>query len=314
MQVFSVSLIAVAVLILAAIPGYLLVKKKVLGEECIPGFSKILVYICQPCLAVYTFKSAEYSADKLIDIGIFAILAALIPSAVMALVFLAVNKRSKTNVIYRIITVASSFGNCAFFGIPIIEALFAAEVAKEVILYTTVYSMMMNITGWTVGSAIISRNTKYISIKKIIINPATLGTALALILFVLEIPVQSDLLSMITAAAKMATPLSMIVMGMRLATMKLGALFTDYRLYITVALKQLAMPLLAFLVLLLLPIDGTLKSVFFIISACPVAAVVLSYSEMVGEGQKSAANVLLLGTLLSIITLPMMTLLLPLLA
>ena len=39
----------------------------------------------------------------------------------------------------------------------------------------------------------------------------------------------------------------------------------------------------------------------------------LSYSEMVGEGQKDAAAILLLGTLLSVVTLPVMSLLLPLL-
>ena len=313
MEVFSIALIAVGVLLAAAVPGYLLMKKGVISEACIPGFSKILIYICQPCLAIYTFKSAEYSPQKLVDIGIFACLAIAIPTVMLASVFAAVNKKSREEVIYRIITIASAFGNCAFFGIPIIEALFPVEVAKEVILYTTVYSVMMNITGWTVGSAIISRNTKYISLKKIILNPAFLGTAAALVLFIFEIPVQKDLLSMITSAAKMATPLSMLVMGMRLATMKEFGLFLNYRLYLTVALKQFALPLLAFLAVFFLPIDPTLGSVFFIISACPVAAVVLSYSEMVGEGQKEAAGVLLLGTVLSIVTLPIMALLLPLL-
>lgn len=313
MQVFSITLVAVAVLLAAAVPGYLLMKKKILPEACIPGFSKVLVYICQPCLAVYTFKSADYSPERLLDVGIFALLAAFVPSLMLAGAYLTVSRKCRGEVIYRVITIACAFGNCAFFGIPIIEALFAPEVAKEVILYTTVYSMMMNITGWTVGSAIISRDTRYISIKKILINPATLGTALALLLFVLEIPMQKDLFSMISSGAKMATPLSMLVMGMRLATVKPGSIFTDYRKYITVAAKQLLMPLVAFVAVWLLPIDPTLGSVFFVISACPVAAVVLSYSEMVGEGQKDAAAILLLGTLLSVVTLPVMSLLLPLL-
>ena len=116
----------------------------------------------------------------------------------MAAVFAVVNEKSKKEVVYRIITVASSFGNCAFFGIPILEALFTLGIvavdAKEVILYTTVYAVAMNVTGWTVGSAIISRDTRYISIKKIFLNPAMLGTLAALVLFIFEIPVQKDLL------------------------------------------------------------------------------------------------------------------------
>lgn len=311
MQVFFIALIAVCVLIAAAIPGYFLVKKKVIGEESIADFSKLLVYVCQPCLAVYTFKSAEYSPERLIDVGVFALLATAVPFLIMGAVFAFVNKKSAEQTVYRIITIASSFGNCAFFGIPIIEAIFP-EIAKEVILYTTVYAMIMNITGWTLGSAIISRDSKYISVKKILINPATLGTVLALVLFIGEIPVQKDFLSVITATAKMATPLSMMILGMRLATMKVSEIFSDYKIYVTVAIKQLIMPLVAFAFVFFLPIDPTLGSVFFIISACPVAAVVLTYSEMVGEGKKEAASMLLSGTILSVITLPIMTLLLPL--
>jgi predicted permease len=44
--------------------------------------------------------------------------------------------------------------------------------------------------------------------------------------------------------------------------------------------------------------------------ACPVASVVLNFSEMLGQGQKTAANLVLLGTGLSAITIPLMVLIL----
>jgi predicted permease len=62
-----------------------------------------------------------------------------------------------------------------------------------------------------------------------------------------------------------------------------------------------------------LPIDGDVKRTFFIICSCPVASVVLNYAEIIGEGQREAANTVLLGTILSIVTLPIMMLLMPLL-
>ena len=45
----------------------------------------------------------------------------------------------------------------------------------------------------------------------------------------------------------------------------------------------------------------------------PVASVVLNFAEIAGEGQKKAASLVLLGTILSIVTLPLMMLLLPVL-
>jgi predicted permease len=107
----------------------------------------------------------------------------------------------------------------------------------------------------------------------------------------------------------------MIVMGMRLATMKVSEMFSDYRLYLTVAVKQLLMPLIAFaIVYFLREVDTGLRAAFYITCSCPVASIVLNYSEIVGEGQKSAANLVLLSTALSIATLPLMMLLLPLIA
>jgi predicted permease len=47
----------------------------------------------------------------------------------------------------------------------------------------------------------------------------------------------------------------------------------------------------------------------YILACCPVAVVVPNFAEMLGEGQKESANTVLLGTLLCIVTLPVMLLL-----
>ena len=310
MKVFLIALVAVAVLLITAVPGYLLIKKRMICDECIPGFSKVLVYVCQPCLAVYTFKSIAYSFDVLRNIGIFALLVTVINAVILLGVFAVLRKKSE-KVIYRIMVIASCFANCGFFGIPVIEALLP-DVASELIVYTTVWSTIMNVLAWTVGSAIISRDTKYISVKKIFLNPAMISAAAGFLIFVLSIPIQTDFYNMIVITGKMCTPLSMLIMGMRLAKMNFGSIFTNKRIYATVALKQLLMPLIGFVGVCFLPIEPDLKRVFFILCACPVASIVLNFAEIVGEGQNEAANSVLLSTLLSIITLPVMMLLLPL--
>jgi predicted permease len=176
----------------------------------------------------------------------------------------------------------------------------------------------MNVLGWTVGSAIIAQDIKYMSLKKVFVNPAMIGVGVALLIYVSGINFPAELDSMISAAARMATPLSMIVMGMRLATMDIKNMFTDLRIYLTVAVKQLLMPLIAFGTVMLLlfttKVDVSLLRVFFITCSCPAASIVLNFAEIVGEGQKNAANLVLISTLLSIVTLPVMMLLLPFIA
>ncbi len=311
MAAFSVALLAVGVLLLIAAPGYILIRKKMLSEDCIPGFSKVLLFVCQPCLAVFSFGKLEFSWKLLGNLGVFAALIILVHAVMLSGSFLVLKNKSKEP-IYRIITIGTTFGNCAFFGIPIIESLLPDE-APSLIVYTTVYAVVMNVLGWTVGSAIISHDTKYISLKKIFINPAMVGMLAALLIFIVGIDFSTELDSMIEYTARMATPLSMIVMGMRLGTMDIKKVFTDYRVYLTIAVKQFVMPLIAFLAVMLLPsLDLGLRQTFFITCACPIASIVLNFSEIVGEGQQAGANLVLVSTICSILTLPVMMFLLPL--
>lgn len=310
-MIFTIAFIAVLVLLLCAVPGFIFVKKKMVSEDCIPGFSKVLLFFCSPCLSIYTFKSAKLSTEQLVDIGIFALLAIAIHAIMLLGSYLILRKRYE-NAIYRIITIATSCANCAFFGIPIIEALMG-ERAADIMIYTTVYAVVLNVVCWTVGSAIISGDTKYITPKKVFVNPAMIGGLIGFALFVLEVPIQDDLFNMITIAGKMCSPLSMIIMGMRLATVDLKAMFTNVKNYIAIAAKGFVMPLVSFALVYFLPVSADIKMAFFIICACPVASVVLNFSEMLGEGQREAAGLVLLGTILSIVTLPIMMLMLPLL-
>ena len=314
-MIFSITLGAVAVLLLATVAGYILGRGGAFTKNATADLSKLLVYVSQPCLAVYTFMITDYSTEKLIDIGIFALLVIAIHVIMMGAAYLIFRHRAE-NPIYRIMTVATTMSNCAFFGMPILEAMFP-EVAPDLLIYTVVWAVVMNVIGWSVGSAIISRNMKYVSVKKMLVNPALIGAVVAMILFVCRVPLAtapelSTLFSLISSAAKMSTPISMMVMGIRLSEMKLRDVFSDWRVYLTIAIKQFIMPLVAFLIVLLLPVDVWLTRTFFVICACPVASVVLNYSEIVGAGQKEAASMVLVSTISSIITLPIMSLMIEL--
>ena len=311
MGTFLIALSAVAVLLLTAAPGFVFIKKNMVSRECMPGLSKILLFVCQPSLAIYTFSSVSFSLELIKSIGIFVLAAIAIHAVMLGAACLIIGKKF-SDVKNRIFTIAVSFANCAFFGIPIIEAVFG-EAASGLIVYTTVYALVMNILGWTAGSAIISSNMKHMKPIKILVNPSTIGVLIALPLFLFSITLPSELLNMITLLGKMTTPLSMLIMGMRLATMNPGDVFLSARGYITSAIKLVVMPLVAFLIIFAMPLSSEIKGAFYIMCSCPTASIVLNFSEIIGEGQKEAAGSVLLTTVLSIVTLPFMMLLLALL-
>ena len=169
----------------------------------------------------------------------------------------------------------------------------------------------MNLLGWTVGSGIIARSRKHITLRKLFLNPYMVSTLVAMPLFIFSPDMPTEIMSMITILGKATSPISMIIIGMRLATVDLKRMLRDTRTYLTALTKLVVMPILAFVVIYFFPIDSAVKVTFFIITACPSASIVLNFSELIGEGQKEAVSSVLMSTILSILTLPLLMLLIP---
>jgi predicted permease len=308
MESFFIALATVSVMLLYAFPGFLMVKTGLVKSDAISDFAKLLMYVCQPMLIIYSFSRVDFSASLMMEmIFVFFFILILLVLGLLFFRFIVFRKRSH-EVEYRIYTLATSFANCAFMGVPVLEALLPDY--PDALAFSAMFSLALNILGWTLGSSIITNDKKYMSAKKILLNPAVLSLAVAVPLFVTGAEVPAMLYDMIALLARMTTPLCMIIMGMRLATASIRSVFSSPMQYAVIAVKQLIMPLIAFALLTLFPVSAELRASVYVMFACPVASVVLNFSEMLGQGQKTAANLVLLGTGLSAITIPLMVLIL----
>ncbi|MBQ1487845.1 MAG: AEC family transporter, partial [Lachnospiraceae bacterium] len=73
------------------------------------------------------------------------------------------------------------------------------------------------------------------------------------------------------------------------------------------ALKLLVFPLLGFGLSMLFPFPDTFRYSILILCGTPCASVILAMAEMHGSNEDLAANCILLSTLLSIVTLPVLS-------
>lgn len=306
-MMFRITFTTVAIMLLYALPGFLMVRTKLIKQESISAFASMLMYVCTPALTFYSLNKIEYSAEIMGKLGLFFVIAFFIMLVFATLAFLVFRKKYEERQ-YRIYTIASFLGNCTFMGVPLLEALFPE--APIAVAYSIAFFLAMNIICWTFGSYVITQDRKYISLKKVFINPAVLSVIVAVPLWMLGFPLPGMLMDSISLLGRMTTPLCMMVLGMRLATLTFKTVFGNPMQYVVVAIKQLALPLVAYLVLLLIPADPILESTLFIIFCTPIASVVLNFAEMLHEGQETAAGCVLLGSMLSIVTIPVLSLLL----
>lgn len=304
---FSQTAVNVLIMLAYAVPGYLLVKSKAIKPDSISAFAKLLLYVCQPCLSIYSFQKVPYTPALLRNMGIFIGINLAIMLLILAAMYLVFHKKYADNR-YRVCTIAACLGNVGFLGVPLLEALLPQY--PEAVAYSAVFIVTMNILSWTLGSAVLTGNKKFISVRKIIINPPVLSLAISLPLFFTNTTMPDVLFNGVTLLGKMTTPLCMLIVGMRFATAAPKELFIDWRLYMTAGVKLVLMPLIAFLITHWMPIDYSLKATMFILCCCPTASVVLNLSEIYSCCQKTAANLVLTSTLFSMVTIPLMLLIL----
>lgn len=304
---FGLTALTVLMMLLYAIPGYIFVKSKAIKPDSISAFARVLLYVCQPCLSLYSFQKVSYSPDLFANMGIFFGLSVFIQIFMLAVCYIILHKKYD-NAKYRVITVATTFGNVGFLGVPLLEALLPGY--PEAVAYSAVFIVSMNLISWTLGSALLTGDKKYISVKKMFLNPPVLTLLIALPLFFTKTALPDAVLNAVTILGKMTTPMCMLILGMRFATVKPKELFTDNSIYITSIIKLILFPFIGYLLTHFLPIDYSLKATMFILCCCPTASVVLNLSEIYNAGQTNAANMVLSSTIFSMLTIPLLLMIL----
>lgn len=302
---FEITGLNAFMLVALCLPGFFLTKANVLKEEHIKGFAVFLLYVCSPALSIYSFQQAECNMEILINIGILLLVTTFMQVLIMGIGFLINIKTYKIDGASRVATVAAAFGNVGFFGVPILQALLPDH--PEAMVYSAVMSVMMNLIGWTLGMFMMSGDRKHVSVKNFLINPTTLCLLIALPLFFTNTSFPKPVMNFVEFFSKMSTPTAMTVLGMRLAFVKFRDLM-DYRQVVAIFLKLIALPLITFGIMYALPVDETLKISTYILSCMPPAAITLNFAELSNTSPKTAANIVVVGSLLVAITLPVLLL------
>ena len=309
---FSATAIQVLLLMAYAVPGFLFVKAKVMTPGQITPFSMVLVYLCQPCLEVHAFLSADCTPGLLAHMGWFFLLCTGIQLLVLAGGLLLL--RDRKAVCSRVSNAAMVFGNVGFIGIPLLEALLPAEVAPDAVALSAVFALSMNLLAWTTGLYMITGEKKHIRLKGLLANPAMLAFYVAFPLFLMGFKLPVALGDTVSLVGKMSTPLCMIVLGMRLAATPFRRIVLDRHAWLACLGKLVVMPLLCLAAVTFLPFPAFFKSALFLLCCCPTAAAVQNFAELYlpdtqTEGKNTAADAILLSNLLCVVTIPLLVLL-----
>lgn len=302
---FFIVLKNIAMMMIYLVVGIVLVKTGLAKTDHAKSFSSFLIYVCGPCMIVNALINMDNSLENTIKVGEFFGVTLVLQITFFVILFLFIRKKMD-NAGFRIMAVGGVLGNVGYLGLPLVKALFPDS--SEVGAYSSIYVMSMNLIVFTIGIFMITKDKKYMSIKSAILNPTTISIVLALPLYFFKVDIPDEIGGMISLLGSMATPLCMVILGMRLSAAKFKNLFSRPFVYISAALKLVVFPLFAYLCVYFLPFDTPFKVSILVLSGAPTGAILLSLAEIHECEQEFAANVVLLATLLSVITLPLIML------
>ena len=330
---------SVLLLFFMMIPGFIIRKAKLGGDTLPLGFTNTILYITQPAMLIVGFFR-EFDLELLKTAGVVLILsfaAHLIFYGIAHLLFGGAGDHLKK--VYRFSIV---FANAGYMGIPLMEMV----LGKDAAVFASVYIIGFNFFAWSLGCLIYTGDRSYISPKKMFINAATIPTFIGILLFVinayswLPTPVTAFTESALTMLKNTVAPMSMMVIGMRLADLKLKGAFKDKYMYLSFAMRLLVLPCAVFGLLWICTLLGFYNTTAFttvlICAATPSAALTGMFAEkfapkadpeklMAGDedavntqkiallGSTTASKLVSLSTILSLLTMPLIAMLLKLL-
>ena len=322
-DLFLTGAISVGMLLLMAVPGFILGKmRSVNTESAVKFLSVMLLYILQPFVTFDSFLNTAYDPEVLINIVIVFVFTCVTIGAVLAVGSFAMRFTKFGKDVGGVIAYGGAFGNVGYMCIPFLQLMAPGDYV--IILYATVSVVAFNLMAWTVGNFALTGDKRHISLKRALLNPPTLSLILALPLFLLNLnflkaegltgaalKIVSGIQEVIGLFSDMVGPLAMVLLGLKLADIRFGELFADGRVYIATGIKLIFFPLFGVALTALMSLFMNVESIslnLIATSAMPCAQNVIMFSTLYDKDSALAAKEVTVSTLLSIVTIPVMLL------
>jgi len=269
------------------------------------GIATLLVNVAMPA-SVFMSLMRPFSSELLLEsLAVFFVTGAVYALGAV-LGFLAAKVFKVEQGARRCWAFGVGFGNVGFMGLPIIGAVFGPEG----LFYVAMALAAFNLHSFTWGVWIFDKSGVLGPLQVILKNPALGATIVGFGFFLTGIRLPAALEGGVSLIAGMTSPISMILIGAILAKQRLKDTIMDYKTLPPVAIKLLVMPLLTLLALRWLVPNPLMVGVIVTLMAMPTAAATAIFAEQFNGDSVTAAKLVVVGTLLCVITVPLISLLL----
>lgn len=321
------------VMLIIILIGYLMFQKNKLSNLSSSHISGLVVNICNPA----TILCSSFEKEAAISVGdmLYALLVTICIYALLLaasfLLPLVMRIKKEDRYMYHFLTM---YGNVGFLGIPLVSAVLGGSALVYVSINCVVYNLLFYTTGVTIiekkaskcvgvpadrskaeaphavampeaaSHEGVSRRSGAKVLLSRIINIGTLSSLLTILLYLVDFELPMIISDTVTYAGRATTFLSMIVLGVSVAQIPLREIFCHAKDYLFVLLRMVLLPVCFVLLLRLFVTNPLLLGTSALLLAVPCGNLPLMCSREHGLAADELARTIVLTTLLSVVTIP----------
>jgi len=317
-MVFTKTLEQVSILLIFIFTGYFLRKKEIINESGKKVLAGLLVNLFGPCYSIASL-STQLSIQRINEYLIY-LLAGIVVSLIIIFVAIPFAKLlGKDKIEKNILKYALAFANIAYFGYPVVGAVFGESVKASMILFCVPQTIAIYTYGYQILTTKIAdtpdevkntldskAKTNWKSNFRFLTSAPFIGIMLGITLGLLPIELPAYAVNLLNLSANCLSATAMLLTGAVLANVPLLKLFTSWKPYVVGLIRLLIIPLLIGSIAYLIGIRGELFIILTASISLPVGMNVVIYPESAGIDSTEGAKMCFISYVLALATLPFM--------
>ncbi len=286
--------------------GFIIKKIKLVSTDTVNELTNILISVTLP-LSVLASGGEECSREMITNIGLSFLIISLYYIAAFIISFLAFRPVLKDRGERATGINMAVFANTGFIGIPLAQIMYG----QEGMIYAIIYNLIYNVFLFTIGVRLLDGKTEIKGcFKSIFLDPLSISSIVAILLFFSPVKLPSPVQNFLTNVGDISSPLSMMIIGAWLVGVDFRNIIKRPVSYYISFVRLLVLPVILYLVLSFFNLDSIMVSSIVLISALPIGSLNVIFAKKYGHDVSFVNETMMLSLCLSLITIPVITLVL----
>lgn len=199
------------------------------------------------------------------------------------------------------------FANVGFIGYPIVASIFGPKA----VFYAALLNVPNTFFIFTAGVMLVKGEYSIRQFNpKVLLSPALIGAFIAALLVAFGVHTPEMIARPITMVGNITVPAALMIIGSSMARLPLREIIGSGKVYATSFLRLVIVPLSVYFLFRLCEVNTLINNINTVVIAMPVASFGTMFCMKYGRNPSLMTEATFITTLFSIITIPLITLLL----